>query len=452
MAAWQERYKDKLISMEDAAQKINSGDGVFLGETVAISANFLNQLYKRNGELENVRILYNFSVAMFDMLFDPESKKSFKITSWFTGPIDRMSGRMGILDFHSNCYEHFIRETMDVYDANTMVIEVCEPDDEGYVNVGILSTAYFSDFLSYPRQFTKKIAIVNKYQHPAQGADEVIKVRADWFDYFVEDDHEMPYVPEVGPTPVDTQIAEHIMPYVKDGDTIQIGKGGLGEQITKELYRKKDIQVFSEIVGDSMIGLVDAGAVKKVVACGCFGTPAVYDFLGNSPVVEMRSLRDMLDPAAIGRQDNLVAINSTFMVDLLGQACSEAQGLEQYSSVGGAFGYMYGAIRSKGGRSFLCLRSTYMDKAKSELCSNIVAWLPEKCIVTMPKYLVMYVVSEYGVADVFLKTNKDRIRELIRIAHPDFRPQLREQIVSVGMITKEELDEGGDSAEEMSRA
>lgn len=439
MTTWQEQFKNKLITMDEAAWKIDSGDRLFVGETVSIPYNFLNALYKRNGEIKDITIIYNFSVAFFDMLLDPESKKSFRIISLFTGPLDRMSGQMDILEFHSAPYEYFIRETMDIYDANTMVIEVCPPDDEGYCNVAILSAPYFKSIYDYPKQFTKKIAVINKHQHPAQGADEVIKVKADWFDYLVEDNHDMAYVPESDPTPVDKQIGDFIMEYVNDGDTVQIGKGGLGEQITKGLYTKKNIKVYAEITGDSMIDLAASGAVAHITTCGCFGTPAVYEFVGSSPLVELKDLDDMLDPFSIGKQDNLVAINSTFMVDLLGQACSEAQGLSQYSSVGGQFGYMYGATRSKGGRSFLCLRSTYTNK-EGKLCSNIVPWLPEKCIVTAPKYLSMYIVSEYGVANVFLKTNKDRIKALLKIAHPDFQPEIKEQIISTGMIKEEDFD------------
>lgn len=128
------------------------------------------------------------------------------------------------------------------------------------------------------------------------------------------------------------------------------------------------------------------------------------------------------------KQENLVAINATFMVDLLGQACSEAQGLTSYSGAGGSFVYIYGAMLAKGGRSFLCLRSTYTDK-KGVLHSNIVPWLPEGSIVTTPKNYQMYIVSEYGLADVYLKTIKDRIRALIKIAHPDFRMELKEKFV-----------------------
>lgn len=439
MAAWQEKFKDKLITMEEAAWKIDSGDRLFVGETVAIPYNFLNELYKRNGEIQDVTIMYNFATGLFDMLFDEESKKSFRFMSWFTGPLDRMSGEMDILEFHSAPYEFFIKETMDVYDANTMVIEICPPDENGIANVAILSAPYFKSFKNHPKQFTKKIAVINKHQHPAQGADDIINVNVDWFDYLVEDHHEISFIPESGPTPVDEIIGDFVMEYVHDGDTIQIGKGGLGEQVTKRLHSKKNMRVFAEILGDSMIDLAASGAIDHITTAGCYGSAAIYEFTGTSPLVETKDLSQMLDPYIIGLNDNMVAINSTFMVDLLGQACSEAQGFNQYSSVGGAFGYMYGATRSKGGRSFLCLRSTY--KKDGKLHSNVVAWLPEQSIITTPKYLSMYIVSEYGVADVYLRTNKDRIRALLPIAHPDFRAELKEQIISTGMIKAEDFAE-----------
>lgn len=436
---WREIYKDKLVTMEKAAKTVKSGDCLFVGETCAMPYSFLNALNDRRNELENVTLLYNFTVNMHDMLFDEETKKHFRLISWFTGPLDRMSAQMDIAEFHSAPYEYFIEETMNVYKADTMVIEVCEPDEDGYCNVGILSAAYFKAFYECPIQFKKKIAVVNKFQSPAQGSDDNVKVKVDWFDYLTEDDHELPYIPVSPPTDVDKSIANYIMPYVNDGDTVQIGMGGLGEEITKELYSKKNITIYTEIAVDSMVDIANAGAVTKLITCGAFGSPKIYEFLGTSPIVEFRGVADMLDPAVIGQQDNLVAINSTLMVDLTGQACSEAQGINQYSSVGGSFGYLYGATRSKGGRSFLCLRSTYKDK-QGVRKSSIVPWLPEKSVVTTPRYMQMYIVSEYGVADVYLKTNKDRIRAILKIAHPDYRNKLKADVISVGQIYEQDFE------------
>ncbi len=438
MATWQEYYRNHTVSMEEAAKAIKTGDKLWCGETVSISYNFLNKLNEYRENLKDVTILYNFSTGMFDMLFDEESKAHFRLISMFTGPLDRMSGHMGIQEFHSMPYELLIRTVMDVYGADVMVTETCPPDENGYMNCGILGVGIDS-IIHKDSRIKMKIAVVNKYQSRAPGNFNSLNFPVTDFDMIVEDDHEMSYLPVSEPTEVDIRIAHSVMQYIKDGDTVQIGMGGLGEQITKELFTKKDIKIYTEITVDSMVPLVDAGIVTSVKSGGCYGSPVVYNFLGTSDKVIMEDLYTMLDPFCIGQQENLIAINSTLMVDLTGQACSEAQGIKQYSSVGGSFGYLYGAIRSKGGRSFLCLRSTYNDDA-GERHSNIVPWLPEKCVVTTPRYLTMYIVSEYGVADVFLRTNKDRIKRLLKIAHPDYREALKELIVSTGQITAAEFD------------
>ena len=439
MEDWKAYYRSHLVSMEEAVSKINSGDNIWLGQTTGVPYAFLDKLFQRKDELEDVGVFYNFSTGMYDMLFDPESKGHFRIISIFTGPLDRMSGHMGIEEFSSNAYESLYKEVMDVYKANTMVIEVCPPDENGNCNVTILGAANNALVNADPR-IKKRIAVVNKGQFAAQGDYSTTTVPVTDFDYIVEDNHDLSFLPVSPPTEVDKTIASYIMPFIHDGDTVQIGMGGLGEQITQELRCKKNIQIYTEITVDSMVDLVDCGAVTHVATCGAYGSPKVYEFVGTNPKVETRTMDYMLDPMEIGKQDNLVAINCTLMVDLLGQACSEAQGIKQYSSVGGSFAYLYGAMRSKGGRSFLCLRSTYKNEA-GQRHSNIVPWLPEKSIVTTPKYLHMYIVSEYGVADVYLRTNKDRIRALLKIAHPDYQAELKEQIISTGMISEEEFAE-----------
>lgn len=437
MANWKDYYKEHLITMEEAAKKINSGENIWFGQTTGVPYTFLNKLYERKDELNDVGIFYNFSTGMFDMLFDEESKGHFRIMSIFTGPLDRMSGHMGIADFSSNAYESLVKQVMDVYLATTMVIEVCPPDENGNCNVTILGAPTNCVINDDPR-ITKRIAVVNKGQYPAQGDYEALNIPITQFDYIVEDDHELTYLPVSAPTEVDKTIASYIMPYINDGDTVQIGMGGLGEQITQELRVKKNMKIYTEITVDSMVDLVECGAVTHITTAGAYGSPKVYEFVGTNPNVETRNLNYMLDPVAIGMQDNLVAINCTLMIDLLGQACSEAQGIKQYSSVGGSFGYLYGATRSKGGRSFLCLRSTYKDESGTRH-SNIVPWLPEKSIVTTPKYLHMYIVTEYGVANIYLKTNKDRIKALLKIAHPDFQSELKDQIISSGQICESDF-------------
>lgn len=437
MQDWQTYYKEHLVSMDEAAKMIKSGDTLWCGMTISTSYNFLDRLNARRDELEKVTLIDNLSINPFDILFDEESKKHFHFLSLFTSPLDRMSGQMGIADFHTLPYEFAYRVLVETYGANVEVTEVLPPDENGFVNVGILGVGLDGEIHKAP-SIKKRIAIVNKKQARAPGTFEDLNFPVTDFDIFVEDEHELPVLPVSAPTENDMKIASYIMPYIHDGDVVQIGMGGLGEQLARGLYEKKHISIFSEIAVDSMIPLVEQGIVDKLICCGCFGSNELYEFLGTNPKVEMRNIWHMVDPFAIAQQENLVAINSTFMVDLTGQACSESQGIRQYSSVGGAFGFLYGTIRAKGGRSFLCLRSTYVDES-GERQSNVVAWLPEKCVVTTPRYLSMYIVTEFGVADVFLRTNKERIRALLKIAHPDFREQLTEQIISSGQIAADEI-------------
>lgn len=438
MEDWKKYYQEHLITMEEAAKLVKSDDSLWLGHSIGIPYDFLNELNKRRDDLWNVRIMYNLATYPYDMLFDPESIEHFRIMSMFLGPLERMSSEMGIAEVHSVPYEYMTRVVCDTYHANVICTEICPPDENGFINISILGAPSNMEKLRHPTK-KLKIGVVNKHQYAAQGVFEDFNVPVNMFDYFVEVDHELSYQPVSEPTPVDKTIASYVMEYIKDGDSVQIGMGGLGEQITKELYSKKDIKVFTEISVDSMVPLAESGAISSVTTAGCYGSPVIYEFLGTSKLVTTKNLNTMLDPYCIGLNDNMVAICSTLMVDLTGQACSEAQGLKEYSGVGGSFAYLYGATRSKGGRSFLCLRSTYKDKEGNRK-SSVVPWLPEGSVVTSPRYIHMYIVSEHGVADVFLKSIKDRIKALIKIAHPDYRDELKEKIISSGQIKSEDFD------------
>ena len=281
---------------------------------------------------------------------------------------------------------------------------------------------------------------MDRGQVPVRGDSSVVSLHISQFDYIIEQDTEMTEIPAPQPTEVDKKIASHILPYIHKGDKIQIGFGGLGEEILANLHGLKDMEIFSEVACDNMAHLCKEGVISKITATSpgaC--TKEFYDFIESDARASFVPSSITVNLLEIMKQENLVAINATFMVDLLGQACSEAQGLKPYSGVGGSFAYIYGAMLAKGGRSFLCLRSTFVDK-ENNLCSNVVAWLPEGSIVTTPKNYQMYIVSEYGVADVYLKTIKDRIKALIKIAHPDFRVALKEKICTTPLISEDDLE------------
>lgn len=438
MTNWKQYYDEHLTTMDEAAMAVKSGDTIWLGSTLCIPDAFMDKLADRVDELHDVTLLANMYLNPNRMLMDPSFKKSFHIVSFFANVLERMSAQAGVIDFHSAPYGNLETAVTQIYHANIVAVEVCPPDADGNCNVGVLGTNFTPEIIRHDTVQTR-IAVINKYQPVAHGSDAVTKLPLSMFDYIVEDDHDIPSLPVTEPTEFDRQIAEQIMPFIHDGDAVQIGMGGLGNQIAKDLITKKNIRIFTEIGTDAMIELVEAGVVKDIKMAGAFGTKELYRWLGeHGDVVELLPVQQVITPEALRNVRDLVAINATFMIDLTGQACSEAQGVRQYSAVGGSFAFLSGVPKAENGRSFLCLRSTFKDK-KGTVHSNIVSVLPAGSVVTTPRYFVQYVVSEYGVADVYLRTNKDRIRALLPIAHPDFRAQLKDEIIATGQIVEDDF-------------
>lgn len=439
MDIWKKHYDEHLIGMQEAAAKIKPGDRIWMGSTLCIPYDFMDALADRSDELSDITLLANMYLAPTKIMMDPSYKKTFHTVSFFANALERMAAQMNNIDFHSAPYGFLTDAVTRVYKANVVAIEVCPPDADGFCNVGVLGTNFTPEIIRNDCIKTR-IAVINNYQPLANGEAELTKLPVTMFDYIVVNNHDIPSLPVTPPTEFDKIIAQQIIPYINDGDTIQIGMGGLGNQIAYDLMSKNNLHVFTEIGTDAMIDLVEAGVVKDIKMGGAFGTKQLYKWLGeHDDVVTLLPIGDVINPEAVAKVDNIVAINSTFMVDITGQACSEAQGSKQYSAVGGSFGFISGAPKAKNGRSFLCLRSTFTDKA-GVMHSNIVAALPEGAIVTTPRYLPQYIVTEYGVADVYLRTIKDRIKALIPIAHPDFREAIKQKAIELGMIGEEDFD------------
>jgi acyl-CoA hydrolase len=240
-------------------------------------------------------------------------------------------------------------------------------------------------------------------------------------------------LPEIPITKEDEIIGHYIADMIDDGSCIQIGIGGMPNAIANFLKDKKDLGVHSEMLTDSMVDLYYAGAITcakknfmpyKWIGSFALGTRKLYDFIDNNPLVEMHSTKFVNDPVVIGYNDNLVSVNATFEVDLTGQCASESIGPAQYSGTGGQLDFVQGAWRSKGGKSFLTLYSTYTDKEGNKR-SKIVPTITPGMFTTVSRTDVQYVVTEYGVAFLKGQNLRTRVKELIRIAHPDFRDWLK---------------------------
>ena len=433
MPDWKLHYENNMIAIEEAVSKIESGDVVWAGSSSAIPYEFLDLLADRYESLENVTVISNLCLKPIKMLSDAKYKKAFHFITIFEDAVERAGTKTGMTDVNSIAYSYVVKALRDVYKVNTVLAEVTEPDAEGVCNVGPLGTGWTPDICQFA---TKIIGVVNRQQVPVKGNNTTIHVND--IHWFCRGDHPMPIFTQPEVQDIDRQVAPYIVERMNDGDTFQIGRGGLANAIGYGLKDKKHLKVHTEIITDSIVELAKAGVVDHIRTCGAIGNQELYEFCSHD-MVEFGSCYDIIDPESIGKIDNFVSINSCLMADLTGQVCSEAIGPRQHSSVGGQLDFVKGCAKSKGGRSFLCLRSTYTDK-NGKICSNILAALPPGAVITTPRTEVMYIVSEYGVADLYLKSIKERIKAMIAIAHPDCRESLKEEVIQHGLMTTRDFE------------
>ncbi|MDD3895319.1 MAG: acetyl-CoA hydrolase/transferase C-terminal domain-containing protein, partial [Syntrophomonadaceae bacterium] len=258
----------------------------------------------------------------------------------------------------------------------------------------------------------------------------------------VENDLPLFELPDIPLTEQDELIGQYIAERVPDGACLQLGIGGIPNAVGKYLINKKDLGIHSEMLCDTMVDLYEAGVItgtkkkllpRRWVACFAMGSKRLYDFLADNPMIEMHDSEWVNDPYVIAMNDNVVSINATLEVDLSGQCASEAIGTRQYSGAGGQMDFTEGAWRSNGGLAFLACYSTYKDKS-GVMHSSIVPTLRPGSMVTTTRNDVQYVVTEYGVARLKGFNLRQRVNDLVRIAHPDFRDWLMEEAMKLNYI------------------
>jgi acetyl-CoA hydrolase len=240
-----------------------------------------------------------------------------------------------------------------------------------------------------------------------------------------------------GPSDVTEKIASHIAELIPDGATMQMGIGAIPDAVLKYLMEKKDLGVHSELFSDGVIDLFDAGVLTnarktlhpgKIIAGFIIGTQRLYDWADDNPIIELHPTEYVNDPFVIAQNERMVAINSAIEVDLTGQVCADSIGPKLFSGVGGQLDFIYGASRSKGGVPIIALPSTAKE------FSRITPMLKPGAGVITSRNHVHYVVTEYGIADLYGKTIRQRAKALINIAHPKFREDLVRQASELNYI------------------
>jgi acyl-CoA hydrolase len=353
--------------------------------------------------------------------------------AFFFGGATRAGGQAGWIDFIPNYFSEIPDQIIRGHIAADVVFSMASPMDEhGYFAISLGA--------DYTMAAIKKArAVVLEVNPHVPFAFGNCHVHISQISALVESDAPIMEVglPKIGP--VQEAIGKYVADMIEDGSTLQIGYGGIPDAVVMQLTGKQDLGIHTEMIGDGILTLVQAGAVTnrrknylpgKMVATFALGSNKLYQFMDRNPALEIHPVDFTNDPMLAGLNDNLVAINATLQIDFLGQCGSESLGHAPYSGTGGQSDFVRAANRSRGGKAIIVLPST----AKDDTISRIVPSLSAGTHVTTSKNDIDYVVTEYGVAQLRGKSIKQRTQALIHIAHPNFRAELTAQAKALKIL------------------
>lgn len=430
---WKEKYADKIYTAAQAVAKVESGEKIIFGDWVSEPPALVEALVNRADELKGVEIIHGMSPGP-NAYVAPEYQGIFHHTSLFIGPKTRKAYAEKRIDYIGGTtfsrWPDLFAKNPDL-NPHWAFIQVSEPDEEGMCSFG--NACCFSEPAA--RTADRIIAKINP-KMPTLGGK---KISLDKIDYIVPAESGL-YT--IGRAEIDARtqtIADYVAELVEDGATIQLGIGALPDAIARNLMDKKDLGVHSETLTEAMMELVQAGVInnsKKTLNPGiCIGAQAAgsekfYEFIDHHPLFAVYPVDYVNNPYVVGQNYKQTSINSCMEVDLKGQVNSETVGGRQYSGIGGQLDHVRGAQLSEGGKSILALNST----AKQDTISKIVPYFAPGNVTTISRYDVHYIVTEYGVADLKYKTERQRALALISIAHPKFRDELKFKAAEMGIL------------------
>jgi len=435
---WQEKYHDMIASPQMAVKHIRPGNRVFIDTGCAEPVELVNALTKRGHELADVEIIQLLTKGEAPYATE-QLADNFTVNTFFIGTAVRghiQEGLGGYTPILLSDIPRIFRSGQLPIDV--ALIHVTPPDSQGKVSLGVS----IDIVKSAAENASLVIAQVNP-QMPRTLGDSFLDV----FDLDILVPVDTPILERESSVPTEeTQlIGSHIAALVEDGSTIEFGIGRIPHSLVGHLMDKKDLGIHTELLTDSLLQLVESGAVTgarktldrgKIVASFCMGTKKLYDAVNNNPMFNFRPTEYVNDTYVIGKQNKMVAINMALEVDLTGQVCADSLGSRFYSGIGGQVDFNRGAARSKGGKPIIALEST----ARNGEVSRIVTRLTPGAGVVTIRGEVHYIVTEYGVAYLHGKSVQERALALITIAHPKFREQLLKEAIEARYLRAEFAD------------
>ncbi len=434
MADYKAIYQTKLTTAERVAQQVQSGwvIGMDAGptQTPAIIAAMAEKI--RATDTKDVKV--HTMLDSYPFAFYEDNTLFGKMTgySWFSSGGARKAVNGGYADLFPAYYRDIPGHIKRLYDFDAYCVAVSPMDSHGYFSLATTSS-YSEAMISK----AKRIFIEVNEKQPRCLCGTQIHVSQ--VDAIVENTHDIPVLPPVVIDDVSRTIGNLIAEQIPDGACIQLGIGAIPDATGMALKTKHDLGIHTEMFTDSMVELLECGAVNnskkqihrgKTVTTFAFGSQRIYDYINDNPCFEILPVDYVNDPNVICQNDNMISINAALEVDLFGQVCAESVGTKHMSGSGGQIDYVRGACQSKGGKSFIAFSST----AKGGTISKIKSILTPGAIVTTSKNDVDYIVTEYGIAHLRGESLGSRARQLIAIAHPDFRDELTFEAKKRGIL------------------
>ncbi len=411
----------KSITAEEAVKVIKSNNRVYIQAAAAAPQKLINAMSARYDELRNIEVchLHTEGIAPYA---NPIYKDSFHVNSFFIGKNVRHTIKAG----NGSYTPVFLSELPVLFKRNILpvdvaLIHVSTPDRHGYCSLGVSVEATIAAL----ENAKHVIAQVNP-QMPRVHGEGIIHISE--IDALVEVDvpifeHHMP-----DSTEIENKIGDFVANLIDDKSTLQMGIGTIPNAVLSRLGNHKDLGLHTEMFSDGVVDLIEKNVINgnykginpgRALATFLVGSKKLYDFVDDNPFVEMRPSDYVNDAANIKLNPRMVAINSAIEVDLTGQICADSIGTSMYSGVGGQMDFMRGASLSKEGKAIIALPSI---TAKGQ--SKIVPFLKTGAGVVTTRAHAHYIVTEYGVANLYGKTLKQRVQALVKIAHPNFRESI----------------------------
>lgn len=417
----------KNNALLDWSTILKSGNRIFIGSNAAVPNALIDDLIANSKQLNDIEVVHIQTISD-NRWVDEKYKDLFKVNTLFIGG---EKVRKAVAEGRADYTPCFLSEiptlfSTDILPLDAALVMLSPPDEYGYCSLGVSV-----DVVSAAIRNAKKVIAQFNPSMPRTSGQAYIHVSK--IDQFIEVDQPLPEVPLVGFEQRIERIGQYVSMLIEDGATLQIGVGKIPEAVLRYLGNHKNLGVHSELISDGIIDLMKKGVINnsqktfhpgKTVTSFCIGSKNLYDFVNQNPHVEFYPSEYVNSPTNIARNDKMVALNSAIEVDLTGQVVSDSIGYQFYSGIGGQVDFSRGASMSKGGKPIIALPAT----AKNGTVSRIVPHIAEGSGVVTSRGHVHYVVTEYGVASLRGKSIRERALELIRVAHPKFRPELLAEV------------------------